>query len=149
MKPILTLVAALLVVASTGQAAEVYKEKDSKGNVVFTDRPEQLPAEKLNVKTRQTDTVEARRRYDEEMQQLNSTSSPSSQPSSAQSSRESTEDKAKRCKDARDRYEQYMSARRLYEPGATEGERRYLSDEESQATRDNAKKVMDEFCAGQ
>jgi len=154
MKPILTLLAALLVVGTTVQAGEVYKEKDSKGNLVFTDRPEQLPAERLNVKTQQTDTVEAQRRHDEEMQRLNESSSASSSASesTAQGERaasQSAEDKVKRCKESRDRYEQYMSARRLYEPGTTEGERRYLSDAEIDAARANAKKMMDEFCAGQ
>ncbi len=147
MKPILTLVAALLVLGATAQAGEVYKQKDAKGNPVFTDRPEQLPAERLNVKTHQTDPAEAQRRHDEEMDRLNAASSSSS--ASPASSEASSEDKAKRCKDARDRYEQYMSARRLYEQGGSEGERRYLSDAEMEATRANAKKVMDEFCAGQ
>ncbi len=41
-----------------------------------------------------------------------------------------------------------MNAQRLYEPGESEGERRYLDDDEITAARDNAKKTMDEFCAG-
>jgi catalase len=154
MKPTLTLVAALLVVAATTQAADVYKEKDAKGNPVFTDRPAQLDAERLNVKTQQTDTVEAQRRHDEEMQRLNSSSNSASSASESPASGEraasqSAEDKARRCKESRDRYEQYMSARRLYESGAAEGERRYLTDAEIDAARANAKKMMDEFCAGQ
>jgi len=150
MKPTLTLMAALLVVATTVQAAEVYKEKDSKGNLVFTDRPAQLPAERLNVKTQQTDVVEAQRRHDEEMQRLNASSAASdSSASGERAANQSSEDKAKRCKESRDRYEQYMSARRLYEPGTSEGERRYLNDAEMDAARANAKKMMDEFCAGQ
>jgi len=148
MKPILTLAAALLVLGATAQAGEVYMQKDAKGNPVFTDRPEQLPAERLNVKTHQTDQVEAQRRHQEEMDRLNASSS-SSESSSESASAPAGEDKTQRCKDARDRYQQYMSARRLYEQGATEGERRYLTDAEMDATRANAKKVMDEFCAGQ
>ncbi len=42
-----------------------------------------------------------------------------------------------------------MTSRRLYEPGTTEGERRYLNDAETDAARANAKKLMDEYCAGQ
>jgi Domain of unknown function (DUF4124) len=153
MKPILTLLTALLVIGSA-QANEVYKAKDAKGNIVYTDRPEVLPAEKLNVKTQQTDTVEAKKRYDEEMQNYSSSSSASSSTSESSTERAkaadlTADDKAKRCKEARDRYDQYMTARRLYESGATEGERRYLNDAEIDAARANAKKMMDEYCAGQ
>ena len=154
MKPILTLLAALLVVGVCAEAGEVYKEKDAKGNAVYTDRPEALPAERLNVKTQQTDTVEAKKRYDDEMQ--NYASSRNAASASSESSAERAKaadltaaDKAKRCNDARDRYDQYMTSRRLYEPGTTEGERRYLNDAETDAARANAKKLMDEYCAGQ
>jgi hypothetical protein len=41
-----------------------------------------------------------------------------------------------------------MNARRLYEPGSGEGERRYLSDAELDAARANARQAMDEFCGG-
>jgi len=154
MKPILTLMAALLVVSSAANASDVYKEKDSKGNTVYTDRPEALPAERLNVKTQQTDAVEARRRYDTEMKGYatadQASASAAQQAADKQKVAEMTaEDQAKRCKDARDRYQSYMNARRLYEPGTTEGERRYLSSEEVEAQRADAKKAMDEFCAGQ
>jgi hypothetical protein len=59
------------------------------------------------------------------------------------------EDRAKRCEESRQRYESYMNARRLFEPGTVEGERRYLSDAEIDAARADARKVMDEFCSGQ
>jgi hypothetical protein len=42
-----------------------------------------------------------------------------------------------------------MTAQRLYEPGDTEGERRYLNDKEIDEARASTKKAMDEFCAGQ
>jgi hypothetical protein len=59
------------------------------------------------------------------------------------------EDRAKRCIEARQRYESYMTARRLYEPGSTEAERRYLDSAEIDAARANAKQTMDELCSGQ
>ncbi len=58
-------------------------------------------------------------------------------------------DKAKRCQESRTRYQNMMNARRLYEPGSTGEDRRYLDSNEIDAARENAKKVMDEFCAGQ
>jgi hypothetical protein len=60
----------------------------------------------------------------------------------------SAEDKAKRCADARQRYQSYMDAHRLYEDGP-DGQRRYLTSEEIDASRASAKQVMDQFCSGQ
>ena len=153
MKPILTLMAALLVVGNAAHASDVYKEKDAKGNVVYTDRPEALPAERLNVKTQQTDIVETRRRYDEEMKGYaeSDKAAATSQQSAAKAkaAAPTAEELAKRCLDAQARYQSYMRAQRLYEPGATEGERRYLSDAELDAAREFAKKSMDSACAEQ
>ena len=153
MKAILTLMAVLLVVGAA-QAGEVYKEKDAKGNLVYTDRPEALPAEKLNVKTQQTDTVETKKRYDDEMKRYAAADQASSvagkQVADKQKAQQLTaEDRAKRCVDARNRYDSYMRAQRLYEPGTTAGERRYLSDAEIDTARANAKQTMDEYCASQ
>jgi hypothetical protein len=153
MKPILTLVAVLLVVGGA-QASEVYKETDAKGTPVYTDRPEVLPAEKLNVKTQQTDVVEAKKRYDEQMKRYAEADQASSEADKQAADKKKTqqltaEDRAKRCTDARTRYDSYMNAQRLYEPGATAGERRYLTDAEIDAARANAKKAVDEYCAGQ
>jgi hypothetical protein len=146
MKAILTLMAVLLVVVGA-QASEVYVSKDAKGNTTYTDRPEVLPAQKMNVKTQQTDTVEARKRYEADMKNM---AADDQKAASQQTFVDATaDDKAKRCKDARARYESYMNARRLFEPGATEAERRYLSTAEIDATRADAKKTMDEFCSGQ
>lgn len=146
MKPILTLMAVLLFVVGA-QASEVYKSKDTKGTTVYTDRPEVLPAEKVNVKTQQTDVVEARKRYDEDMKNM----AADDQRSAGQQATDAAtaDDKTKRCKDARDHYQSLMTARRLYEPGSTEAERRYLSDAEIDAARADAKKLMDDFCSGQ
>ncbi len=41
-----------------------------------------------------------------------------------------------------------MSSYRLYEEGP-DGERRYLTSEEIDTARANAKKMMDEFCGAQ
>lgn len=153
MKPTLTLVAVLLVIGVSAEAGEVYKEKDAKGTTVYTDRPEALPAERLNVKTQQTDTVEAKKRYDDEMKGYadkdSASASSKAAADKAKAAQPTEEELAKRCQDAKARYDTYMHAQRLYEPGAKEGERRYLSDAELDAAREFAKKSMDAACAGQ
>lgn len=153
MKRLLLLIASLAVLAN-GQAAEVFKTTDAQGNTIYTDRPESLPAQKVNVATRSTDKVEVQRQYDEKMQANaaadKARTDAAQQASEAKQAKELTAaDKAKRCVEARTRYEQVMTAQRLYEPGATEGERRYLDSKEIDDARASTKKAMDEFCAGQ
>ena len=153
MQRLILLVASLLVLGSA-QASEVFVTKDAQGRPIYTDRPESLPAQKVNVATKQTDTVEVQRQYDEKMKSYAEAdkvkAEASKQAAEGKQAREiSAADKAKRCLDARARYEQVMTAQRLYEPGATEGERRYLDDKEIDLAREHSKKVMDEFCAGQ
>jgi hypothetical protein len=153
MQRILLLVMTLAVLGSA-QANEVFVTRDAQGRPVYTDRPESLPAQKVNVATQKTDTVEAQRRADEQAQAAAAAgkAQPGTSPTAAgtRAAREMTEtDKAKRCEEARAHYMTVMNSQRLYEQGPNEGERRYLDSAEIDATRENAKKVMDEFCAGQ
>ena len=50
-------VAAVLLVAAGAQASEVFKTTDPQGRPIYTDRPQTLPAQRLDVKTSTTDTV--------------------------------------------------------------------------------------------
>ena len=153
MQKLLLLVASLLVLGSA-QASEVFVTKDAQGRPIYTDRPESLPAQKVNVATKQTDTVEVQRQYDEKMKSYAEAdkvkAEASKQAADGKQAREiSAADKAKRCLDARARYEQVMTAQRLYEPGATEGERRYLDDKEIDLAGEDRQNGMDGVCAGQ
>jgi Domain of unknown function (DUF4124) len=153
MQRILLLVMTLAVLGSA-QANEVFVTRDAQGRPVYTDRPESLPAQKVNVATQSTETVEAQRSADEQAKAA--TAAGKAQPDSSRTAaetraaREMTEtDKAKRCEEARAHYMTVMTSQRLYEQGPNEGERRYLDSDEIDATRENAKRVMDEFCSGQ
>jgi hypothetical protein len=156
MNRILFLVASLvasLAVLTTAQASDVFVTKDAQGRPIYTDRPDALPAQKVNITTKKTDTVEAQRVYDEKMKAYSAAdkaeAKSSQQAAESEQAKELTAtDKAKRCQDARANYESMMNARRLYEPGSTEGERRYLDSNEIDQTRENAKQLMDQFCAG-
>jgi hypothetical protein len=150
MKPTLTLLVAMLV-AGGAQASDVFKTTDSKGQPVYTDRPATLPAERLDVRTQTTDKVEVQQRYDEQMKNYAETEKAQATQNAAakdaaQAGELSATAKAKRCDEARHRYESYMNARRLYEPGESENDRRYLTDEEIDAAREKAQQVMNTFC---
>ena len=154
MKATVTVVTLLLLAAAGAQANEVYLTKDAQGRPVYTDKPATLPAQKLDVQTSPTDAAEVQQRYDADVQRIaeanKASAAAQAKATDARKAQELTaEDRAKRCADARQRYQSYQTARRLYEPGASEGERRYLSSEEIDAARANAKQVMDELCGGQ
>ena len=65
MKPTL-IVAALLLVLGVAQASDVFMTKDAQGRPIYTDRPDTLPAQRLDVKSASTDTVEVQQRYAEQ-----------------------------------------------------------------------------------
>jgi hypothetical protein len=145
---LLTLTSATLAAGTA--AADVYKYKDEKGNIQYTDKPPQLPAERLNVKSQRTDVVAVQERSQTEQKQAAAASQQQQQArTQAADEKEAAQltatDKAERCTKARDRYDKYMNSHKLYEQGA-EGERRYLSSEELDAARASAKASMDVLC---
>lgn len=141
-----------LLLSGVAAGGEVYVTRDASGNPVYTDRPATLPAEKLGVKSSSSDPAEVQARYDEEMKKYSADSDAAAkaraQAADTARAREITaEDRAKRCVEARTRYEATLNAIRLYEEGP-DGQRRYLSSEEIDGARADAKKTVDEFCAG-
>jgi len=143
-----------LMLAAAASAGDVYKTTDQQGRPVYTDKPPTLPAQRMHVESSTTDVVEAKQRYDEQMKRL-AESDRAGTDAAAQAADErsaaetSAGDRAKRCQDARDRYQSYMTAQKLYVTDDSGGERRYLSAEEIDTARANAKKMMDDFCGGQ
>lgn len=149
-KSLLLLTLTTATLAAGTAAADVYKYTDEKGNTQYTDKPPQLPAERLNVKSQRTDVVAVQERQQAEQKQATAASQ-QQQQARAQSADQkeanefSAKDKAERCAKSRERYDKYMNSQKLYEQGA-DGERRYLSAEELDAARASAKASMDVLC---
>jgi hypothetical protein len=144
---LLTLAAATLAAGTA--VADVYKYKDEKGNIQYTDKPPSLPAERLNVQSQRTDVVAAQERSQAVVQAANPNTRPAAAGNSTAEQKaaaeESAKDKAERCIKARERYDRYMNSPKLYEKGE-DGERRYLTDAELDAARSSAKASMDVMC---
>jgi hypothetical protein len=149
-----TLTACLLTVAALAAApagADVYKFKDAHGNVMYTDKPSTLPAERLNVQSQKTDVVAVQARAQEEMKRMQEASAAQQQPADQQAGQQqqapqaSDKDKGDRCTKARARYDNYMNSQKLYEQQPN-GERRYLDSAEIEAARASAKATMDIWC---
>lgn len=151
MKAMLTVLAGMLL-AAAAQGGDVYVVTDAKGNRVYTDRPQTLPAERIDVATSEATAVDAARaqqRMDSYAAEEAAQAARLEQTAEAARARtETAEDRAQRCMQARERYQASMNAIRLYEEGP-DGERRYLSGEEIDAARANARQAMDTFCADQ
>ncbi len=149
-KSLLLLTLTTATLAAGTAAADVYKYKDEKGNIQYTDKPPQLPAERLNVKSQRTDVVAVQERAQAEQKQAAANAQQQQQARSQasdqqQASELTAKDKAERCAKSRERYDRYMNSQKLYETGA-DGERRYLSSEELDAARASAKASMDVLC---
>jgi hypothetical protein len=150
-RPLLLLTLAAATLAAGTAVADVYKYKDEKGNIQYTDKPPSLPAERLNVQSQRTDVVAAQERSQAAVQAANPNTRPAA-PAQANSTaeqkaaaEESAKDKADRCIKARERYDRYMNSPKLYEKGE-DGERRYLTDAELDSARSSAKASMDVMC---
>jgi hypothetical protein len=145
---ILALAASTLL--ATQAPADVYKYRDDKGNVLYTDKPTTLPAERVNVQSQRTDVVAVQERQDAEQRRMQAAEqarerAAAQRADDRQAAQLSATDKAERCKKARERYDNYMNSQRLYEQ-QPDGERRYLSSEELDAARASAKASMDVMC---
>ncbi len=143
------LMGALTVASGHVAASDVYKYTDEKGNVLYTDKPRTLPAERLNVQTTKVDPTTVTRQA-EDMKRMQEADKARAQAATQQTNQANAaqlnaKDRAERCSKARDRYDKYMNSQKLYEekPG---GERHYLTSEELDAARASAKANMDSWC---
>ena len=150
LRTLLMLTAAAAAFAAGPAAADVYKFKDDHGNVLYTDKPATLPAERLNIQSQKTDTVAVQARAEQEAQRQQEADRANQQAAGQnkdqqQATQLSATQKAEQCTKARQRYDTYMNSQRLYQQ-TPDGQRKYLSDEELNAARASAKASMDVMC---
>ena len=135
--------------AAAGEA-EVYKWVDENGVVHYSDVPDNARAVETGIRYGRTDTrrveqqqlkewerAEAQARQDE--------ADRAEQRAAAQRQAEDRATQSDRCTAARERAQRYASAHRLYEP-LPNGDRRYLTDEETSAARKAAELEAEEWC---
>ncbi len=139
-----------LIALSQSASADVYRYVDAQGNVQYTDKPALLPAQKLAVQSRATDTAAVASRADEERARQTtadaSRQQAQTQAADSQGAQQLTATaKAEQCAKARERYSSYTVSQRLYEQ-LPDGQRRYLTDAELTAARTSAKTAMDAMC---
>jgi type IV secretory pathway VirB10-like protein len=144
---------ALLILGSAAVAAgdaEVYKWVDDNGVVHYSDVPDNARAVETGIRYGRTN---AARVEQEQAQQLAAMREQAQADDARREERRAAEARqaedsgvqADRCAAARERAKRYATAHRLYEP-LPNGDRRYLSDEETTAAREAAELEIEEWC---
>jgi len=146
-RPVLGLVVSMICLLGSPAWADVYKYVDENGLVKYTDKPELLPAEILaRIKSQRTDNSAVAERVAAEEQQAQEKNADQASAADKQKAQKNTAaDKAERCTKARERYDQIMSAQRVYSTNE-KGERVYMDDKEIDKARASAKQMMDTWC---
>jgi hypothetical protein len=141
MKFMLTGLAALLI-ACPALANEVWRTVDRQGLVVYSDRPLSTESVRVSVATQPAGVAAAEAEPGTPPDAGRRAAAP---PASAAARAEQAELVATACRDARDALAAYETAPRLYQD-LPNGGRRYLTDEEMIATRQQAREAVAEFC---
>src|ERR1044072_135935 len=83
LRTLLMLTTTVVAFAAGPVAADVYKFKDDHGNVLYTDKPSTLPAERLNIQSNKTDVVAVQARAQEDAKRQQAANAPN-HPATAQ-----------------------------------------------------------------
>jgi Domain of unknown function (DUF4124) len=137
------------LIAWSGMAgAVVYKWIDAQGKVLYGDRPpDGVHAEVVELLGNHAPRPAAARPTDSAQPLRASTVDQSAQGDGAKKSVDDdvAQTRAKQCTDAQDRYKKLIEGRRLFKTGAS-GERQYLTSDEIDSERVNAKREIDAVC---
>ena len=146
------LLLAALLAWSTMASAIVYRWTDANGKLQYGDRPPD------GVKAEVVENLGSRPHYADAPRPATAAATPgpaapaATKPADATLKSEVAQDveqsKDKQCAAAQDRYKKLIEGRRLYKEGAN-GERQYLSSEEIDSERVNAKRDVDAICNSQ
>jgi len=150
MRLIITLTALTLTAASAAQA-DVYRYVDGQGRVQYSDK--WVPGSELIKTTDRTrassQAAAAQARAAEQNKLAVSDDRIASQQAQANAAAAVQKDLAatrnEQCKAAKERYEKSIQARRLFKPGK-DGERQYLTDQEADEQRLQARMEMQNLC---
>ena len=141
----LLLLAALL--AWSGMAsAVVYKWVDAQGKVQYGDRPpDGVKAEVVELLISHSAGASAPSRVASGPSSSDGKPSPADSAEKAKVAQDVQQTRDKQCTEAQDRYKKLIESRRLYKEGAN-GERQYLTSDQIDQERLDAKREIDETC---
>jgi Domain of unknown function (DUF4124) len=148
----LVLASALVVTPAVAQQATVYKWTDDQGVTHYSDQPPvDAESEALPIRYRRTDRAAVQNKIKTEetrqgAEDLREEQEDAEEETAATQREKDLAERAATCKQARERVTNYNQAQKLYKPGP-DGDRIYLTDEELDAERADAQRVMEEWCS--
>ncbi len=148
-----TILLLALGLATAAQADEtaVYLWVDQNGIPHYTDRPpDDVNARRTLIQARRTDpsAVQARVERDRDLRQARRTRRQDAEEAEAEEAAtraETLQQRQRNCEQARKKLQTYETSRRLYRP-LPNGEREYLTDEELDKARADARAQVREWC---
>lgn len=130
----------------------VYRWVDKDGTPHYQDRPPENmdAAQELNLRYRLSDpaalaSAASRKAEGDDVAQLREQQQAEDQAAAEQDRQDVLNENEAYCAKARERLQKYETAHKLYRPGP-DGERKYLSDEEIDAARLEARQAVDQWC---
>lgn len=143
---VFTALALILWPAGSVWSGEVYKSVDAQGHVVYSDHPETGTEQKSEVKTEGSNPTEAAR-IAKEQAILKAEETQRNKQKAVEDAKKAQADHTAQvqCDSARNRYYALKDARRLYDRDA-DGNRVYLSDQNGDARREEARQAMTAAC---
>jgi hypothetical protein len=140
------LMCAVLLAWSAMASAVVYKWVDAQGKLQYGDRPpDGVHAEVVELLG--THLGRAGRAADAPSASQKAGAEPTAKDTKKAVDQDVADTKEKQCAEAQERYKKLIEGRRLYKPG-NDGERQYLTSDEIDTERVNAKKDIDVICNG-
>jgi len=154
----IALSAAFALVAPTAIADDegtVYRWVDKDGTPHYQDRPPEgdvSAAQEMSVRYKLTDgqaiaAVSKRKAELDSAAELREKQQAGDKAAEDADRQQVMDEREKGCQSAKDRLAKYETAHRLYKPGP-DGNRTYLTDEETDAARAAARRDVDEWCGG-
>jgi Domain of unknown function (DUF4124) len=130
--------------------ATVYKWVDVQGKVQYGDRPPDGVHAEVIAFYRNSGDRATPRSSQPTPSNPRTTATPTAEQIANERTKKSIQEdveasRSKQCSEARDRYQKYITSRRLYKEGKN-GEREYLTAQEIDAERLNAKRDVDSVC---
>lgn len=141
-----TLLMVALVLGSGAFAAEVYREIDENGNVIYSDRPRDASAEAIDVGASKADEEAVAARQEALVEAREARAAARAEAASeAEQARDVAAQRAENCEKARAYQQRVETARRLYDEDEN-GERTYYSAAEQDAALAKARDQVREWC---
>jgi hypothetical protein len=134
--------AIVYLMSLTATAGDVYRSVDSQGHVQYSDTPV-AGAELVHVQNLHGAPAPPAAKPEAKM----ASAAPANTDARRALQTDLEQVRADQCKKAQDNYQQAIQARRVFRPGA-DGEREYLSDDEADQVRLNARLEMETACKG-